>query len=320
MGSDVAARIADAVDSEQIVVRPFDGFIFLCGGAIESSDNSIASARHYSLSKMDAEGKIGGRRVVIAEKMTSLMQGDDYQDLLEFEEHIAALCACVLIFVESPGSIAELGSFSVMRNLAPRLLVVCEQRYDSIASPSFIFLGPIASLRRRRIESVQVFPILSDKAGALRTDTVLLDDCWQYINEAVLESLHRPIPESSLVKTELSHQMVLVAEIVDLAAAIKLGEIEEALAAFDVEVRGKALRRILRILEQFELVVSRSYGNERFYHSLLKRSLIGFRPKPTGDLRMFDSVRFKASMLEHFSTTDERRSKAIRSFLRSVKS
>lgn len=86
--------------------------------------------------------------------MTSLLQGDDFQDLLEFEEHIAALCACVLIFVESPGSIAELGSFAVMRHLASRLLVVCEQKFESGADPSFIFLGPVAVLRRRRLESV----------------------------------------------------------------------------------------------------------------------------------------------------------------------
>lgn len=314
----VAERLLSLVDTEHITVRPFDGFVFLCGGAIESTDAGIASARHYALSRVDDEGKIAGHKVIIAEKMTSLMQGDDYHDLLEFEEHIAALCACVLIFVESPGSIAELGSFSVMRHLAPRLLVVCEQRFESNVAPSFIFLGPLASLRRRRAESVQVFPISSDIDGVSRADAELLGDCWAYIEEAMLAALKRPIPESRIVKDELSHQMVLVAEIVDLCVAVKIGELEDILEGLGIILRGKPLKRIIRILEQFDLIASRTYGNDKFYHSPNSRNLIGFRSK-LADGQIFDPIRFKAGMIEYFSASDERRAKAVKSFYRAIK-
>jgi len=314
----VVERLLSVLDTEHVTVRPFDGFVFLCGGAIESTDAGIASARHYALSRVDRDGKIAGHKVIIAEKMTSLMQGDDYRDLLEFEEHIAALCACVLIFVESPGSIAELGSFSVMTHLAPRLLVVCEQRFESNVAPSFIFLGPLASLRRRRAESVQVFPISIDIDGVLKADSELLGECWGYIEEAMLSAPRRSIPESRLVKDELSHRMVLVAEIVDLCAAIKLGEIEDILDGFGVNLKGKALRRVLRILEQFELIVSRTYGNDRFYHSPTSRNLVGFRLRLERG-RIFDSIRFKTGMLDYFHEFDERRAKAVKSFHRAIK-
>lgn len=316
VGVEIAERFATAIDVEEIKVRQFDGFVFLCGGAIESTDAAIASARHYALGRRDEQGKIAGHRVFIAERMTSLLQGDDFHDLLEFEEHIAALCACVLIFVESPGSIAELGSFSVMKHLAPRLLVVCEQRFESNVAPSFIFLGPIASLRRRRSESVQVFPIGTDVNGAMRASGELLSDCWEYIEEAMLAILKRPIPESPLVKSELPHQMVLVAELIDLGIATKFGEIEQVLDAFGVVLRGKSLRRILRILEQFDLVVSKTYGNDRFYYSSHARSLVSFKASTVSGAQVFDPVRFKARLLEYYETEDQRRSKAIRAFLR----
>lgn len=316
MGVDIAHRLISAIDVEQITVRQFDGFVFLCGGAIESTDAAIASARHYALGRMDEKGKIAGHKVVIAERMTSLLQGDDFHDLLEFEEHIAALCACVLIFVESPGSIAELGSFSVMKHLAPRLLVVCEQRFESNVAPSFIFLGPIASLRRRSAESVQVFPINADVDGAMRASDELLGDCWEYIEEAMVGILKRPIPEAQLAKGELPHQMVLVAELIDLSIAVKFGEIEQLLDALGVGLRGKSLRRILRILEQFDLIVSRTYGNDRFYHSSHGRSLVSFKPSAASAAPVFDPVRFKARLIEHFELEDARRAKAIRAFLR----
>jgi len=315
----ITDRITAAIDVEQITVRQFDGFVFLCGGAIESSDATIASARHYALGRTDGQGKIAGHKVVIAERMTSLLQGDDFHDLLEFEEHIAALCACVLIFVESPGSIAELGSFSVMKHLAPRLLVVCEQRFESNVAPSFIFLGPIASLKRRSSESVQIFPITANVDGVMRASDELLNDCWEYIEEAMLGVMKRAIPEARLVKTELPHQMVLVAEVIALTVAVKFGEIEQILEALGAGIKGKPLRRILRILEQFDLVISRTYGNDRFYHSSHGRSLVTFKPSVASGLQVFDPVRFKMRLIEYFESEDQRRAKAIRAFLRMTK-
>lgn len=318
VGFEIGKRLEASVQSTDVSVRPFEGFLFLCGGAITSSDETLASARHYALSRVDAEGRIAGHKAILAEKLLNLLEGGDYRDLLEFEEHVAALCACVLIFVESPGSIAELGSFSVMRHLSPKLVAVCEQRFESSGSRSFIFLGPLASLRRKRETSVQIFPIANNSAsGAMVPDRALLDDCWQYIEEAILDSLRNAIPEATLSADELPHRMVMVASIIDLSVAIKIGELEETLARFGIEVREKALRRILRILEQFSLIEERTYGHEHFYHSKLTRPLITLKPSAEAPTKIFDYVRFKADAISHYAKSDDRRAKAIRAFLRS---
>jgi hypothetical protein len=317
VGFEIATRLAAAVEKENTTVRPFDGFLFLCGGALEASESALASARSYALSRTDAQGRIAGHRVILAERMTSLLQGDDFHDLLEFEEHIAALSACVLIFVESPGSIAELGSFSVMRHLAPKLLVVCEQRFESPLAPSFIFLGPIASLRRNRQESVQIFPISSETATGFEPSRALLDDCWEYIEEAVIASLKRPIPESALDPKELSHQMVLIATLIGISAAVRIHELEELLNLFDVNISLKALRRILRMLEQFELISSKTYGNDKFYHAQLDHPLIAFRSADSSIV--FDPVRFKADAISFYQEEDVRKFKAIKAHQKSVR-
>jgi len=312
VGFEIAFRLAQGVDRTKISVHPFDGFIFLCGGAISSSEATIASARHYALSRVDAEGRIAGRTVILAEKLTNLLHGDDFRDLLEFEEHIAALSACVLLFVESPGSIAELGSFAVMPHLAPRLLVVCEQLFDVEENPSFIFLGPIASLRRKRMESVQVFPLFNANVA----DKDMLDDCWEYIEEAVLGSLRRPVTEALLDAKELSHQMLTVATVVNLCVGVRIGEIEECASALGLALSPKELRRILRMLEQFSLVRSRTYGNDRFYFSLLEQPLMTLRP-PAGDRGLvLDPVRFKASAIEFYQESDPRKARAIKAFVK----
>lgn len=314
MGPELLDLLSNSVDRANVTVRPFDGYVFLCGGSIETNARAISSARHYALGRMDAQGRIAGHRVMIAEKMTNLLQGDDFSDLIEFEEHIAALSACVLIFVESPGSIAELGSFAVMPHLAERLLVVCEQRMESALNPSFIFLGPIASLRRRRLESVQIFPIFDDdNFGA---DKGKLDDCWEFIEESVFESLKRPVPEALLNKESLAHQMILVAALIDLFVAIKINEISDALKLFGLILSAKQLRRITRMLEQFSLVQSITYGNDKFFLSLLDDQLLTLRPGGRAGASIFDPLRFKTKVLELYSDKDKRRAKAIKSFLK----
>ena len=315
MGAKVVDLLRAMVNPSHVTVHQFDGFIFLCGGALNRDGDAFASARGYTVSRVSASRTIAGRSILLAEKLTTLLQGDDYQDLLDFEKHVAALCACVLIFVESPGSIAELGSFSVMPDLASKLLVVCEQRFES-APPSFIFLGPIASLRRRRSASVQVFPIYDATDSTPKVSTEFLDDCWEYIEGAVADSLQRVVSESDLLTNDLSHQMVLVASLVDLMVASKLGELEEGLNVFGIDLKDRSLRKILRVLEQFGFIAAIHYGNELFYHSKLEHSLVTFRPSDSSDIKVFDRIRFKAKILECYSEGDPRRFKAIKAFRR----
>lgn len=313
MALELIDRFFREIDVENITIKPFDGYIFLCGGALSSS--SISSARQYALSRADDRGCIAGHRVMLAENLTSVLQGDDFLDLLEFEEHIAALSACVLLFVESPGSIAELGSFSVMPHLADKLLVVCEQRLDSALKPSFIFLGPVASLRRRRSSAVQVFPIFKNDDTVADVDR--LDDCWQFIEESVVESIKRPIPESALDGKELGHRMVVVAALVDIFVALKFGELHSAIAKLGVDITVKQLKKMTRMLEQFSLVRKLTYGNHEFFLSLAGPPLLTLRPAVNSDSKIFDRLRFKSDVMRFYESFDKRRYQAIVSFRKS---
>jgi len=312
LASALIDQLFSQIDRARVTVKPFDGYIFLCGGTIDAPHGAIDSARHYALTRRDENGCIAGHRVMVAEKLTSLLHGDDFHDLLEFEEHIAALSACVLIFVESPGSIAELGSFSVMPHLASKLLVVCEQRMNSALKPSFIFLGPVAILKRARRASVQEFPIFRDDSNL--ADVSKLAECWQFIEESVINSIRRPIPKASLNSASLPHKMVVVAAAIDIFVALKLGELHEAIRGFGVDISTKQLRKITRMLEQFSIIKQTTYGNEDFFFSLTNSQLLVLRPDASSGAKIFDQLRFKTSAIEFFARTDRRRHNAILAF------
>lgn len=317
MGFELGDRLKTAIDVTHVTVKPFDGFIFLCGGIIRGEDEPLASARHYAVLKFDATQRLANRPVIIAERMTDILNDGEFHNLLEFEEHIAALCSCIIIFLESPGSIAELGSFAVMPHVSPKLLVFCEQRFDTSASPSFIFLGPLASLRKLNVESVQVFPMEAQEGTSFMVKKELLDECWEDIEEAIHGSLKRSVTESSFDPSQISHQMLLVVALTGLCIALTSLELEECLKIFGVTLSIKHLHRMLRMLERFKLVARMPYGSQNFFFSLKDDPLFIFRSS-SPDGAIFDHVRFKADAASFYNEKDKRKSKAIKAYRKKV--
>lgn len=71
---------------------------------------------------------------------------DDSIDLLTIEEQLATYTDCVLILLESPGTIAELGAFALNNDLVKIILAVNKIEHKN--EESFISLGPLAKVEK----------------------------------------------------------------------------------------------------------------------------------------------------------------------------
>lgn len=81
------------------------------------------------------------------ELFTELLgRGKDY-DLLSLENLLAGSVHAVVIILESPGAIAELGAFANHKELCDRLVVVVDEKHKK--AKSFIALGPLRYLEER---------------------------------------------------------------------------------------------------------------------------------------------------------------------------
>lgn len=303
-----------AVQPHGAVAKPFEGFLFICGGELGGGDR-LRSVRQHVLAHVQRDESVFPRnRIIVAEKVTDLLEGSDFSNLLEFEDYLAALAACVVIIVESPGSIAELGSFAVMAHLSQKLLVVCEEVHQR--RPSFISKGPLAYLRRTRGKrSVRVFPLHAENAdGSLVPSRDLIDDCWEFLSRAILESLRRPVPESALEVNRIAHRLLLTTEIVDLLVVSRIKEIRECVNHFGDGFSQRELSRTLRILEKFELITSRTYSHEKFYLAIDPQQRITF--KSSRPAQIFDRERFKFDISNHYAVHDRIKLKALKAYQR----
>src|SRR4051794_35968807 len=82
--------------------------------------------------------------IILAEQAAPLTADGEYKDLLKFEQDIAQVVGLIVLFVESAGSLAELGAFAALPTVAPSLLAVVDEHYYD--QNSFVKNGPIKFL------------------------------------------------------------------------------------------------------------------------------------------------------------------------------
>lgn len=103
-------------------------------------------------------------KIVFAEAATQIYRDTKYHDLITFEEDIARIASMVLVIAESPGSLAELGAFSMNETIRPTLLVVAQSKYAS--KESFIRFGPMEKVRKGDDSAVLFYPWSLSKKGS----------------------------------------------------------------------------------------------------------------------------------------------------------
>lgn len=110
--------------------------VFVCGGTMRTSFRS----RFLTYVK---KRKPELRIFLAEEAVKNLLSHSkaEFVNLAQFEDLIASVFDSVLIFPESPGSIAELGFFSNSEKLQSKVLVANDSK---LQGDSFINLGPVA--------------------------------------------------------------------------------------------------------------------------------------------------------------------------------
>lgn len=120
--------------------------IFLCGGSVSPRSRSLRKKFiRYS------QKSLPKFRIILAEtvvKDITQHSDPDFFNIADFESFIADISDCLLIFPESPGSIAEIGFFSNNEKTVRKILAVTDlnRQHDS-----FIYIGPIDKINNKSI-------------------------------------------------------------------------------------------------------------------------------------------------------------------------
>lgn len=179
-----------------------------------------------------------------------------YSDLLSFERDSCYLARAVILFPESPGSIAELGALAVDDWIVDRLMVIVQRKFlEDGERQSFLNLGPLKRAEDRTLRCVIHTP----------GNTDLQQDDFETVLEFLDARLPRVHQTEKLRLENPTHRLLLIADLVDLLMIARPSELQAALLHFGLPISLIDLGRAVELLAFFGLIRIANWGLELFF-------------------------------------------------------
>jgi hypothetical protein len=283
---------ARSVSPDKCKIQNWPDLIFLCGGIIKS-DGPFRSARDFFYRYLQSTKSPWAERTKLAEEISAWFQKDDakaFPDLLQLENYLAGLAAATVLFVESPGSIAELGAFAASDQLRPKTVAIINNFYGR--APSFIADGPIRRIKEENENHVLYYDWNPDELNSAETK-----EEFEIIAAALISSLEKEDAERgkqlSFQPKEISHALLLVADLIRIPGVATKSDLKACLEAFGCDSARVILDRYLAILQSVGFIEKRFRSNETFYVSV---SSAGFVRYAFGEDALTDAQRIQTEI------------------------
>ena len=270
---------AKSLNLDHCKIKDTPDLLFLCGGPVaKAGSEPYLSARdffHRGLKKKPALAK----RVRLAEDVNArfssawLDRETPFSDLLEVENHIADLSSATVLFVESPGSIAELGAFAVSDNLRRKTLVILNDSH--FTERSFIGDGPVRRLQNENKHHVLRYRWDPDNLNSKAT-LLELGEIAGNITSFIEERDTGQAEQVQFQREQVSHVLLLVADLVWFLGVALRSDIAKCLDVFNMEGSSATANRYLRILESVDLVKRDHRYKYTFYVPLRRQPFLRY--------------------------------------------
>lgn len=271
--------------------------IFLCGGELGTTTRSVKSLRDYIF--RNRETICENKTVVLAERAAQKFDAKLFDDLIEMERFIASISRALLLVCESAGSIAELGAFSQVEEIARKLQVFVHD--DHYGANSFIRDGPLRYLDNLSDGAVQQFRWLKKSRSSI--DIASADIISPSMTAAIKHFNRNQFRREAFKAARIGHNILLVAGVISYARCCKLREIVEYCKLFGVEMSQSDVQKYLFCLEIFQWV--RSVKREsKYYHYVgaMEPFLFG----GPGERGEFDPIRVRHLIVQDYEDGDPR--------------
>ncbi|MBI5551541.1 MAG: hypothetical protein HY911_08540 [Desulfobacterales bacterium] len=306
-----------AVDLTKTRIVNFPSYIFVCGGPISDDHEKPLSCRDIFCSYLKKNECSFRKNVIRAEEVFKYFEHSDYQDLLCFERDIAELSILTVIFSESPGSIAELGSFSVINTIQERLLIVLHK--DDAHQESFIWRGPIQFIKNlaksnRKDDPITIYNWQKAKNENGHFNASDFSDAVDLAE--TIETIVRKQPKTmTFSKNQLGHIMLLVICILKIVQIATLEEVLFILKRFSIKEESKTVKQHLSLLKSLGLIILHPYRNYDFYVSAPQSDWFSWGYNQTAKIR--DTHRWINRFIGFYQDNQKEKIRAYRSYLTS---
>ncbi|TYO63637.1 hypothetical protein FXV83_26405 [Bradyrhizobium hipponense] len=299
------------LDADKIHVQAPTDVIFLGGGPISDLSDVVPLSLRDAFLKILENPALKGRDLIQAEEITPQISFfNKYENILDFETDLAQIVELIILFCESEGSLAELGAFAMINEIASRLfLVVREKHWNEL---SFIKLGPLRMIEKRYGRD-SIF-VVDDASVGMRGNSasdVSMEALKGLLVPPLTDRLARPREPTTFDARRSGHVIKLIVGLVQEYGALKADEILSLLKILNVcDVSQQDIYRYLLCAEAVGWLKEVSKGSSDYFVARATNiDAATIHVKVTAEER--NKRRRRLLIREHWKVHDAQRFKAI---------
>jgi RNA-directed DNA polymerase len=277
-------------------------FVFLCGGPTSKGPGPELSARDHFYRYLRSNTEPLLKRVKLAETINNWFDHDTFSDLLELEEYLADLSDVIVIFVESPGAISELGAFAASKVLGLKTLAVLNSMHS--LERTFIADGPVRRIKNGDPNLIRYYEWNPEDLADPATQEAFADIDRDLTELLTTRGLSAP-KERVVDPASPGHLMLLIADLVEMIGITHGNEVMECLTEIGHPISRAQLQKCLSLLEHARLIKVTPYSNQTYFIIRGAPGFVKYAFSPAATVR--DRNRIKALIRSSLARTDERR-------------
>lgn len=308
--------MVDRFDAKSLHVRAPSPIILLCGGPIDVTTPKPESLREaYTL--VYGRASLKDYANVTPEEFKIFAPDGNYQDWLSFESEFAQIVDLIILFSESYGSVAELGAFAMVEEIALRLLVVMDDK--NYADPSFVKLGPVRRLEAKYGKSAVCVLNRQDIniPDITKVADVNLDKFATTLIAAISKRKDDYKERTTFIPDRAGHLIKLIVGLIQHYGALTEIEIEVLLFAMNLKVKPEKVTDYLLCAVNANWILKDKRGVEEYFCALPNRGpAIEYKLRKELPVEEKDRERWRARVIEHWKATDPDRFSSIQAALK----
>lgn len=314
-GGDIT-DLVDRFDAKSLHVRAPSPIILLCGGPIDVRTPKPESLREaYTL--IYGRAALKDYTTVTPEEFKIFAPDGNYQDWLSFESEFAQIVDLIVLFSESYGSVAELGAFAMVEEIALRLLVVIDDK--NYSDPSFVKLGPVRRLEGKYGKSSVCVLNRRDIniPDITKVADVNLDNFAATLVAAIAKRKGDYKERTTFIPDRPGHLIKLIVGLIQHYGALTETEIEVLLFAMELKVEPEKIPDYLLCAVNANWIARDKRGVEEYYCALPNTGpAVEYKLRKDLPVEERDRDRWRARVIEHWKATDPDRFSSIQAALK----
>lgn len=303
-------------DANSLHVRAPSPIILLCGGRIDVTTPKPLSLREaYTL--VYGRPALREYTTVTPEEFKIFVPNGNYQDWLSFESEFAQIVDLIVLFSESYGSVAELGAFSMVDEIARRLLVVMDDK--NYADPSFVKLGPVRWLEGKYGNSAVCVLNRQDIniPDISKVADVNLDSFADTLAAAITKRKSSYKERTTFLPDRPGHLIKLIVGLIQHYGALTEVEIDVLLYAMNLSVTSSKIADYLMCAESANWIIADKRGVEEYYCALPNmKYALEYKLRKDLPAEEKDRDRWRSRVIEHWKATDPNRFSSIQAAIK----